>query len=57
MIQPLVTVTRVTLTMAGVLEAGVELVVTKPLLEQEGLTHLGQAGRKAREWRNVEGGQ
>ena len=57
MIQPLVTVTRVTLTMAGVLEAGVKLVVTKPLLEQEGLTHLGQAGRKAREWRNVEGGQ
>ena len=56
-IQPLVTVTRVTLTMAGVLEAGVKVVVTKPLLEQEGLAHLCQAGRKAREWRNVEGGQ
>ena len=53
----MVRVTRVTLTMAGVLEAGVKVVVTKPLLEQEGLAHLCQAGRKAREWRNVEGGQ
>ena len=57
-IQPLVTVTwaRVSLTMARV-EARVKLVMTKPLLEQEGLTHLGQAGRKTRKGRNVEGGQ
>ena len=51
----MVRVTRVTLAMAGVLEAGVKLVVTKPLLEQEGLTHLGQAGRQTREGGNVEG--
>ena len=56
-IQPLVTVTWVCLAMAGVVEARVKLLVTKPLLEKEGLTHLGQAGRKTREWRNVEGGQ
>ena len=55
-IKPLVTVTwtRVTLTMA-MMEAGVELMVSKPLLEQEGLTHLGQAWRQTREGRNVEG--
>ena len=53
----MVGVTWVTLTRAGVVEARVKLVMTKPLLEEEGLTHLGQAGRKTREWRNVEGGQ
>ena len=44
----------VTLTMA-MMEARVKLVMTKPLLEEEGLTHLGQAGRQTREGRNVEG--
>ena len=45
---------RVTLTMA-MMEARVKLMMTKPLLEEEGLTHLGQAGRQTREGRNVEG--
>ena len=49
-----VTWTRVTLTMA-MMEARVKLMMTKPLLEEEGLTHLGQAGRQTREGRNVEG--
>ena len=49
-----VTWTRATLTMAK-MEARVKLMMTKPLLEEEGLTHLGQAGRQTREGRNVEG--